>query len=212
LEWQANINVSSNAGDPIHPQLVINELHRSLPKDAILVCDPGTPTPFVASTFDVRQPGRWVVCPRAHGALGYAIPGVVGARFAMPDKPIVGLCGDGSFAISVGDLATVARIGGPIVIILFNNGCYGWIKALQRLNYGGRYFSVDFTEPLDYVQIAKGFGLEGKRVDAAGEIKGAFKEAFECGSPYLLEVITAAEHEVIPPVAPWQRRVGELQS
>ena len=147
----------------------------------------------------------------AQGALGYAIPGVVGARLAAPDKTVVGLCGDGSFAISAGNIATVARIGGPTVIILFNNSCYGWIKALQKLNYDGRYYSVDFTEPIDYVQIAKGFGLEASRVNSPDEIEPAFMKALECGKPYLLDVITAAEHEVVPPVAPWQRRLKEIQ-
>jgi acetolactate synthase-1/2/3 large subunit len=209
--WLAEKYVNLNIDHPIHPRLIIDELQSILPEDAILVCDPGTPTPFLAATFELKRPGRWVVFPRAQGALGYAIPGVVGARLAAPDKPVVGLCGDGSFAISAGDLATVARIGGPTVIILFNNSCYGWIKALQKLNYGGRYYSVDFTEQIDYVQIAKGFGLEARRVNSADEIGPAFREALDCGKPYLLDVITAPEHEVVPPVAPWLRRLKEMQ-
>ena len=118
------------------------------------------------------------------------------------------LCGDGSFAVSAGDLATVARVGGPTVLILFNNGCYGWIKALQKLHRGGRYFSVDLDEPTDYVQVAQGFGLRGKKVDDPDAIGPAFKEALNHDSPFFIEMTTASEHEIIPPVAPWQRLAG----
>jgi acetolactate synthase-1/2/3 large subunit len=204
--WQ--VQITSASGDsqrPILPQQVVRELNDILPEDTVIVCDPGTPTPFISAEYELRRPGRWVISPRAQGGLGYAIPGVVGARMARPNAPVVGLCGDGSFAMSAGDLATIARVGGPTILILFNNGCYGWIKALQHLYHEARYFSVDFTEPLDYVQVGRGFGLQARRVDKPNEIGSALREALGYGAPSFIEIITAPEHEVVPPVAPWQR-------
>jgi acetolactate synthase-1/2/3 large subunit len=190
---------------PLSPYRVIAELRKALDEETILVCDPGTPTPFVAAQYDLPRPGRWSISPRAQGGLGYAIPGVVGARMARPESPVVGLCGDGSFAMSAGDLATVARVGGPTVLILFNNGCYGWIKALQKLHRGGRYFSVDLDEPIDYLQVARGFGLDGTKVDDPDAIGPALQDALDHGGPFFIEMATASEHEITPPVAPWQR-------
>ncbi len=204
--WQSQTKSSaSSSQSPIMPQRVIGELQKALPEETIVICDPGTPTPYVAAEWELRQPGRWAISPRAQGGLGYAIPGVVGARLARPELPVVGLCGDGSFAMSAGDLATVTRVGGPTILILFNNGCYGWIKALQKLHHGGRYFSVDFREPLNYVQVAAGFGLRGIQVSDPDKIGLALKEALSYGGPFFIELIAASEHEVIPPVAPWQR-------
>ena len=125
---------------------------------------------------------------------------------------MVGLCGDGSFAIAAGDLATVARIGGPTIILVFNNGCYGWIKALQQLHCGGRYFSVDFPEAIDYVGVAKGFGLRGQRIEDPDGVGPALRQALDYGAPYVIEIVTAAEHEVTPPVAPWQRLMESQKS
>ena len=121
------------------------------------------------------------------------------------ERLIIGLCGDGSFAMSAGDLATVTRVGGPTILILFNNGCYGWIKMLQKLHHGSRYFSVDFTEPLNYNQIAEGFGLRVLEVNSTDEIAPAIKRALNFGAPCFIELITPGESEVIPPVAQWQR-------
>ncbi len=206
--WRAEIAaLAARACQPIMPQCVVAELQEALPAETVLVCDPGTPTPFMAAEYELRCPGRWMISPRAQGGLGYAIPGVVGARLARPAQLVVGLCGDGSFAMSAGDLVTIARVGGPTVLILFNNRSYGWIKALQKLQGGGRYFSVDLDEPIDYVQVAAGFGLRGKRVTSSQEIGPALHEALSYGGPYLIEIPTAGEHDVIPPVAAWQRAV-----
>jgi acetolactate synthase-1/2/3 large subunit len=204
--WQAQVaTLAVSDQRPISPYRVIAELQKALSEDTILVCDPGTPTPYVAAQFELPRPGRWSISPRAQGGLGYAIPGVVGARLAQPEAPIVGLCGDGSFAMSAGDLATVARVGGPTVLVLFNNGSYGWIKALQKLHRGGRYYSVDLDEPIDYVQVARGFGLEGTRVDDPDAIGPSLRDALDHDGPFFIEIPTASEHEVTPPVAPWQR-------
>ena len=209
--WRAQVERRAADSDQgIRPQRVIQELQRNLPDDAILISDPGTPTPFVSAEYELRKPGRWAISPRAQGGLGYAIPGVVGARLAKPDAPIVGLCGDGSFAMSAGDLATITRMGGPTILILFNNGCYGWIKALQKLHHGGRYFSVDFTEPLNYRQIAEGFGLRVLDVHTPDEIGPAIQRALSHGAPCFIELVTPGEHELIPPVAEWQRVAKEV--
>jgi acetolactate synthase-1/2/3 large subunit len=204
--WRAQVErQAANSNGRIKPQRVIKELERNLPEEAILISDPGTPTPFVSAEYELRHPGRWAISPRAQGGLGYAIPGVVGARLARPDQPIVGLCGDGSFAMSAGDLATVARVGGPTILILFKNNCYGWIKALQGLYHDERYFSVDFPEPLSYVDIARGFGLRTIQVHEPDEISPSVKKALGYGDPCFIEIISPSEMEEMPPVAPWQR-------
>ncbi len=204
--WRSQISkLAKSSQMPIMPRRVMGELERILPDEAVLVCDPGTPTPFIAGEWELSQPGRKVVIPRAQGGLGYAIPGVVGARLARPDQPVVGLCGDGSFAMSAGDLATVSRVGGPTIMILFNNGCYGWIKALQDLYHGGRYYSVDFNEDMSYTDVARGFGLRSQQVRDPEEIGPALRDALGHGTPTLIEVLVAPEHESAVPVAPWQR-------
>lgn len=204
--WRAQVEgLVSNSTGRISSQRVIKELGRSLPEEAFLVSDPGTTTPFVSAEFELRQPGRRVIFPRAQGGLGYAIPGVVGARLARPDLPIVGLFGDGSFAMSAGDLATVGRVGGPTILILFNNSCYGWIKTLQNIYYAGRYFSVDFPEEISYVDIARGFGLRATQIHEADEIGPAVRKALSSGDPSFFEVMIPTQYEEIPPVAPWQK-------
>ncbi len=192
---------------PIKPQRLIAELRDLLDDDAVIVADPGTPTPYLSAQYVLRRPGRTTVIPRAYGALGYAIPGVVGAHFAAPERRVIGMLGDGSYGMSVGELETISRLNLPVVIVQCDNGTYGWIKELQHLYHDRRYYSVDFNR-IDYATIAKGFGLAGFHVEDPAELKGVLREALALGRPAFVNVVTEAQMTETPPVATWERTVA----
>ncbi|MBI3763889.1 MAG: thiamine pyrophosphate-binding protein, partial [Chloroflexi bacterium] len=163
---------------PIKPQRVMRALRELLPPNSVIVADPGTGTPFT-SAFYSSPAGRHVIIPRGHGGLGYAIPGVVGAKLARPDAPVIGIVGDGSFGMACGDLETIARLKLPVVLVQFNNSEFGWIKELQHLYRGSRYLSVDFTRDTDYAAIAQGFGVQGLRVEDPADLLPALRSALD---------------------------------
>jgi len=206
--WENAQEKMLSASIPIKPQRVMKELSDALPSDAIIVADAGTGTPFT-SAFYASPAGRYVVIPRGHGGLGYAIPGVVGAKLAKPEATVIGLMGDGSFGMSVGELETIARLRLPVTIIQFNNSCFGWIKALQALYYEGRYLSVDFSADTDHAGIARGFGLEGVRIERPEELGPAIRQALDSKKPTFIDVITESEESEVPPVHKWQQTIKE---
>ncbi|MCC6316041.1 MAG: thiamine pyrophosphate-binding protein, partial [Thermomicrobiales bacterium] len=187
---------------PIKPAQVVRALRAALDDDALIVADPGTPTPFLSAQYELRRPGRTLVIPRAHGGLGYAIPGVVGACYAAEGRRVVGMTGDGSFGMSVGELETITRYTLPAVIIQCANASFGWIKELQHLYHGGRFFGVDFN-PVDYAAIARGFGFRAAHVTDPDEVEGAIAEALADGGPYFLNIETESPITETPPVAAW---------
>ena len=127
--------------------------------------------------------------PRAHGGLGYAIPGVVGAKLAAPERTVVGMLGDGSFGMSAGELETLNRLKLPVTLIQCNNRGFGWMQAHARLFHGGKYLSMDFSET-DYVRIAEGFGLRGIRVERPEQLAPALHEALSSSVPTFVDVAT----------------------
>ncbi|MGD8466847.1 MAG: thiamine pyrophosphate-binding protein [Anaerolineae bacterium] len=189
---------------PIKPQRVIGALARLLPADSIVVADAGTPTPFAAAYLRSIE-GRRVIIPRGYGGLGYAIPGVVGAKLARPEATVIGLVGDGSFGMSAGDLETIARLKLPVTLVHFNNACFGWIKASQHLLYGGRHFGVDFQSDTDYAAIARGFRLDAVRVDDPREVEPMLSEALDSGRPTFVDIVTECETTELPPVVKFHR-------
>lgn len=172
--------------------------------DTVVVADPGTPTPNLASHWLVRQPGRTTVVPRGHGPMGYAIPGAVGAAFARPGRPVLALTADGSFAMACGELETVARFALPIVFVQFTNHSLGWIKMLQHLYSDRRYFGVD-PGPIDAVGVARACGLAAARVTDLDELRRTVREAFETGRPTYVDVEVPHLIDDVPPVPAWHR-------
>lgn len=189
---------------PIKPQRVIEALARLLPADSVVVADAGTPTPFTAAYLRSAA-GRQVIIPRGYGGLGYAIPGVIGAKLARPQATVVGLMGDGGFGMSAGELETVSRLGLPVTIVQFNNACFGWIKVSQELFQDGRCFGVDFSAETDYVGTVRGFGLRGVRVEDPQEVEPALREALAADRPTFIDIVTECETTELPPVEKWQR-------
>jgi acetolactate synthase-1/2/3 large subunit len=187
---------------PISPYRVIDTLRRLLPAESTIVVDAGTGTPL-ASAFLDSPAGRHVIVPRGYGGLGYALPGVVGATYARRSSQVVGLVGDGSFAMAAGDLETISRLSLPVLLIQFNNATFGWIKALQHHHSGGRYFGVDFSAETDYVGVAKAFGVDGVRVEDPSEIEPAIKGGLAEPRPYFIDIVTASEEIEPPPVPDW---------
>jgi acetolactate synthase-1/2/3 large subunit len=202
---------------PVKPQVVVRAMRELLDDDVLIVADPGTPTPFLGAQYELRRAGRTTIIPRAHGGLGYAIPGVVGAHFARPDRRVVGMTGDGSFGMSVGEFETITRLNLPVVLIQCSNGSFGWIKELQHLYHDDRYFSVDFN-PVDYAAIARGFGFQARQVVDPEEVMPAIRDALADGRPYFVDVVTESQITETPPVAAWieaeakrsERRAGAV--
>lgn len=189
---------------PIKPQRVIATLRRLLDDQTVIVADPGTPTPYTCAQYQLAQPGRWTVIPRAHGGLGYALPAVVGAYYGAAESGhrTIALMGDGSFGMSAGDLETISRLNLPVVLVQFNNESFGWIKELQHLYHGDRYFSVDFNDA-DYAGIARGFGLKAWRVEDPADIEPVLRSALDDGGPCFVDIVSEAPMTETPPVQAW---------
>jgi acetolactate synthase I/II/III large subunit len=200
---------AASDAQPIKPQRLISTLRDLLDDDTVIVADPGTPTPYLAAQYELRRPGRTTVIPRAHGGLGYAIPGVVGAWHAVAHegRRVVGMTGDGSFGFSVGELETISRLNLPIVLIQCSNNTFGWIKELQHLYHDRRYYSVDFNG-VDYAKIAEGFGLAGVSVTDPADLRKTLQNALASGKPTFVSVVTEPQMTETPPVASWERTVA----
>ena len=187
---------------PIRPERVLAALQAALPRDAVIVADPGTPCPYFSGHYDFNTAGRRFITNRAHGALGFSLPAAVGACYGAPNAKVVAVMGDGSFGFAVGELETIVRKQLPITLVVFSNASYGWIKASQKSGYGARYFSVDFNRS-DHARIAEAFGLKAWTVADPAELDGVVRQAVAHDGPTLIDVISQPLEESAVPVSRW---------
>jgi acetolactate synthase I/II/III large subunit len=167
-----------------------------------VVADPGTPCPYVSGYYEVLEPGRSFITNRAHGALGYSMAAATGAWFGRSSSKCVSLMGDGSFGFTVGELETITRYKVPLLMIVFSNATFGWIKASQKASYGQRYFSVDFSRT-EHSRVAAEYGVKTWKVEDPHALGSALQQAAEYGGPALVDVVTQPLEEAAAPVLQW---------
>ncbi len=194
--------LAATDAQPIRPERVLAELNRVLPRDAVVVADPGTPCPYVSAYYQMRDAGRHFITNRAHGALGYSLSAAVGAWFAGPQRKCVSIMGDGSFGFSVGELETVTRCKVPLLMLVFSNATFGWIKASQKASYGGRYFSVDFSRT-DHARIAAAYGVRSWSGTDPADLGRVLREALEHDGPALVDIVVQPLEDAAAPVLQW---------
>jgi acetolactate synthase-1/2/3 large subunit len=201
-KFDAFHKLASEPVRPIRPERVLFDLHSVLPRDAVVVADPGTPCPYASGYYEALESGRHFITNRAHGALGYSMSAAAGAWFGRPAAKCVSLMGDGSFGFSVGELETVVRLKIPLLMIVFSNSSYGWIKASQKASYGKRYFSVDFSRT-EHARVAAEYGVRSWKVEDPDELRSVLKQAAEHGGPALVDVVVQPLEEAAAPVLQW---------
>jgi acetolactate synthase-1/2/3 large subunit len=194
--------LARRADVPILPERVVAVLHDILPRDAVVVCDPGTPCPYFSAYYEFVESGRHFISNRAHGALGFAMSASVGAHFGRPGTKIVAIMGDGSFGLTVGEMETIVRYRVPVMMVVFSNSVYGWIKAGQKTGYDSRYFSVDFSRT-DHASVAQSFGIRAWRVADPAQLRPALAAAAEASGPTLVDVIAQPLQDAAAPVSEW---------
>lgn len=177
---------------PMTMPRLLHELREAAPQESVVVADGGFAAHWSALLYDVTDVGRSYVANRGHAAIGYGLPGAIGVKLAAPDKTVIALTGDNGFAMAVAELETAKRIGAPVVVVVVNNAALGYVKALQHKMYEDRFLSVDFLD-VNYADVAKAFGCEGRRVHTGDELAISLKEAFDCDVPYVIDVMVTTD-------------------
>jgi acetolactate synthase-1/2/3 large subunit len=189
----------SDDSTPINPQRAALEIDKGLPDDAILVSDIGVHHNWLLGFCKPRRPDS-LIGSMGFGPMGFGVAGVLGAKFAAPDRPCVSVCGDGAFFMHANVLGTAVEYNLPVVWVVWNNYAYASIRGLQRGYLNGRELATDFHNPVtgqrynpDFAAMARSAGVEGVRVDRAGDLAEAVRKGIAANRPYLIDVDIAAD-------------------
>jgi len=134
--WRAEVDPLRNSdASPLRPERILKELGDWLPEDAIVLCDTGHSGMWCAQQLWVDST-RWDFL-RAAGSLGWAFPASLGAKCAMPDRPVICFTGDGGFWYHLQELETAVRCGIPTVTCINNNNSLNQETEIFRAGYDG---------------------------------------------------------------------------
>jgi len=170
---------------PMYPQRIISVLHEAFPDDATVTCDAGENRLFMMHWYRSKTPGRYLQ-PAAGGGMGYAVPAAMAAKLATPDRPVLAVCGDGGFAMSIHALMTALQENLPIGVLVFNNGALGWVLH----GMGEKAVAAAF-DPFDHAAIARSLGCDGVRVESVSDLRDAIKAFPDATKPFVIDVPTS---------------------
>jgi acetolactate synthase-1/2/3 large subunit len=175
----------SSSDVPLAPQVVIRALQDALPDDGIVTCDAGENRLFMMQWFHPTNPGGYLQ-PAAGGGMGYAIPAAIGAKLAHPDKPVVAVCGDGGFAMSMHGLMMAVQDRLPVTVVVFNNGALGWV-----LHGMGERATTATLGDFDHAAIARAIGCRGVQVTSRTALDDALLDGIKSDVAFVIDVPTS---------------------
>ncbi|MDD2497488.1 MAG: biosynthetic-type acetolactate synthase large subunit [Desulfitobacteriaceae bacterium] len=187
------------AGKTLTTRGVIERLSALTKGNAVVTTDVGQHQMFAAQFYRVKHP-RAFLSSGGLGTMGYGFPAAVGAQLADPKALVVCITGDGSFQMSMAELATAKEHNLPVKVLVFNNNCLGLVRQLQHFYCERRYTAVNMTGNPDFVKLAQAYGVPGYRISNVEEIDQVLEEALNNGKLSIVECMIEKEELVYPTV------------
>ena len=182
-------------GTYLHPRQVLRELEKAMPADAMVSTDIGNINSVANSYLRFERP-RSFFAPMSFGNCGYALPTIIGAKTAAPDRPAIAYAGDGAWAMSMVEILTAVRHDIPVTAVVFHNRQWGAEKKNQVDFYNRRFVAGELDSP-SFAGIAQSMGAEGIVVDQLDQVGPALKKAVEMqmkeGKTCVVEIMCTRE-------------------
>lgn len=187
-QWNALLEERGSRRDvPMKPQVAVRALNEFLADDAIVCCDTGTVTTWVARHINMKGSMAF----SASGTLATmanGLPYSLGASIAFPGRQIVCIAGDGGFSMLMSELATLVKYALPVKIIVLKNNLLGMIKWEQLAFEGNPQYGVEL-QPIDFAGCARACGATGYTVEDPSELREVYRHAFAHPGPVVIEAV-----------------------
>jgi len=206
-DWQADVTAYrqkeaelSDRREGMTPKNVLSLLNGYLQANTPVVTDVGQHQMWSAQYLNFKNSRRFI-SSGGLGTMGFGIGAAIGASIATGEKTVL-VTGDGSFSMTLQELATAVSENIPLVILIFNNGVLGMVRQWQTLFFDKHYASSVLERQTDYVALARAFGAEGERVLDLSGLKAALDKAFDSAGPYLIDCVIDKDEFVLPMLPP----------
>ncbi len=175
---------------------VIKAINDETNGDAIIVTDVGQHQ-MVACRYAKFNKSKSNITSGGLGTMGFALPAALGAKMGAPEREVVAIIGDGGYQMTIQELGTIFQTGAAVKIVVLNNNFLGMVRQWQQLFFDKRYASTELVNP-DFVTIAKGYYIDGEKIDKRVHLKKAVNKLIESKKPCFLEVCVEKEDNVFP--------------
>ncbi len=173
--------------DYVDPAEFIRLLSEQMEDDAVYVADVGQ-NQIWSCSYHIVKNGRFLTTG-GMGTMGYSIPAAMGAKLACPGRQVIAVCGDGSFQMSMMELATMRQFHVPVKIIVLKNNYLGMVREFQHYNYKDHYSVVDLSGSPDLEKLALAYDMKFMRLFTMENAEAAITELLAQDESVLMECV-----------------------
>ena len=196
-EWREEFRplVESDAS-PMRPERMVKEIAEHLPAETMVVSDTGHSGIWTGVMMELKEPGHNYM--RCVGSLGWGLPGSIGAKLALPNRPVLCFTGDGGFWYHIGELETALRHNVNLVVVVNDNRSLNQEKGPIDRAYDGNatqhaYDDLMMFSDVNLARVAEAMGCYAERVERPSDIGDAMARAFAANKPAVLDIVSDVE-------------------
>ncbi len=186
--------------DGLLPQFVVRKIYEVTKGEATVVTGVGQHQMWAAQHYWYDKPNT-LISSGGLGTMGFGLPASIGVKIGCPDATVWCIDGDGSFQMTMHELATMVQEKVAVKIAIIDNGYLGMPRQWQELLYAKRYVATRLTGP-DYVKLADAYGIPALKVKYKEEVVPAIERAMAEPGPFLIDFVVEPEENVYPMVPP----------
>jgi acetolactate synthase-1/2/3 large subunit len=182
------------------PQFPIRKIYEVTKGEALIVTGVGQHQMWTAQHYWFDKPNS-LISSGGLGTMGFELPAAIGVKVGCPDSLVWCIAGDGSFQMTMHELATLVQDKIAVKIAIINNGYLGMVRQWQELFWNKRYSGTPLWCP-DFVKLAEAYGIPALQVTTKNQVIPAIEKAIAYNGPFLINFVVEAEENVYPMVAP----------
>ena len=210
-KWRERMHaLESIENDPIQPQYLMHTIDSLADTDAILTSDSGTIATWAARHFTIRGDREFYLSGNL-ATMAPGLPYTIANQIAHPGRQCIAFVGDGGFAMLMAEFGTACRYDLPIKVIVNNNASLGQIMW-EQLVLGYPEYGIRFGRAPDFAPWAQACGGKGIRVEKAGDVEGAIKDALSFPGPALVDVLVNPDEPPMPGKVEYEQAKGFVKA
>ncbi len=196
----------------LRSEYIIERISEKTKGEAIIVTDVGQHQMWTSQYYKFNNP-RSHLTSGGLGTMGFSVPASIGAAFAVKDRPVISISGDGGFQMNMQELTTAVYNKLPIKFFIINNSFLGMVRQWQELFHKEKYSFTDLSESNpDFVKLGEAFGMKSFSTDNPRNVDDILDEAFSIKDGPVLVEFKVVKEDMVFPIIPSGASVKEMMT
>ena len=210
-KWQKECPLTYEKNDgKLRTQFILERLSEKTRGEAVIVSDVGQHQMFIAQYYKFTHP-RSHLSSGGLGTMGFSVPAAIGAAYAVKNRPIISISGDGGFAMNMQELITAKAYNVPVKFMVINNSFLGMVRQWQELFFDERYSFTDLSQHNpDFVKIAQAIGIKSFLVNRIDQVDSVLDEMLHYNEGPVFAEFRVIKEELVFPMVPAGASVSEM--